>query len=64
MPLADTILRTAEHPRLRLPKWSSHIMDEVSRSGACPRTTSVVDGGPYTNFGNPWHRKETSTVGR
>jgi len=38
MPLADTLLRMAEAPRLYLPKWSQAILDEVratsSRSGA------------------------------
>jgi hypothetical protein len=32
MPLADTLLRFAEHPRLYLPKWSNHIMEEVTRN--------------------------------
>lgn len=32
MPLADTLLRMAEHPRLYLPKWSQQILDEVSRN--------------------------------
>lgn len=32
MPLADTLLRMAEHPRLYLPKWSEQILDEVSRN--------------------------------
>jgi hypothetical protein len=32
MPLADTLLRMAEAPRLYLPKWSQTIMDEVSRT--------------------------------
>jgi predicted nucleic acid-binding protein len=32
MPLADTLLRMAETPRLYLPKWSQTIMDEVTRS--------------------------------
>jgi predicted nucleic acid-binding protein len=32
MPLADTLLRLAEHPRLYLPKWSKHIMDEVTHN--------------------------------
>lgn len=36
MPLADTLLRMAETPRLYLPKWSADIMDEVSRSLAGP----------------------------
>jgi predicted nucleic acid-binding protein len=31
MPLADTLLRMAEAPRLYLPKWSQTIMDEVTR---------------------------------
>ena len=30
MPLADTLLRMAETPRLYLPKWSQTIMDEVT----------------------------------
>jgi predicted nucleic acid-binding protein len=32
MPLADTLLRLAEEPRLYLPKWSHTIMDEVTRN--------------------------------
>ena len=32
MPLADTLLRMAEAPRLCLPKWSQAIMDEVTRN--------------------------------
>jgi hypothetical protein len=32
MPLADTLLRMAEAPRLYLPKWSQMIMDEVTRN--------------------------------
>ena len=32
MPLADTLLRLAEAPRLYLPRWTSEIMSEVSRN--------------------------------
>jgi predicted nucleic acid-binding protein len=32
MPLADTLLRMAEEPRLYVPKWSQLIMDEVTRN--------------------------------
>lgn len=32
MPLADTLLRMAETPRLYLPRWSHMIMDEVTRN--------------------------------
>ena len=32
MPLADTLLRMAETPRLYLPKWTDDIMAEVSRN--------------------------------
>lgn len=32
MPLADTLLRMAEEPRLYLPRWSQMIMDEVTRN--------------------------------
>jgi len=32
MPLADTLLRIAEAPRLYLPKWSQTIMEEVTRN--------------------------------
>jgi predicted nucleic acid-binding protein len=32
MPLADTLLRMAETPRLYLPKWSQMVMDEVTRT--------------------------------
>ncbi len=32
MPLADTLLRMAESPRLYLPQWSPAILEEVSRN--------------------------------
>ena len=32
MPLADTLQRMAEAPRLYLPRWSQAIMDEVTRN--------------------------------
>jgi hypothetical protein len=32
MPLADTLFRMAERPRLYLPMWSNHIMEEVTRN--------------------------------
>ncbi len=32
MPLADTLFRMAETPRLYVPKWSSEIISEVSRN--------------------------------
>lgn len=32
MPLADTLLRLAEAPRLYLPRWSQRIIDEVTRN--------------------------------
>jgi hypothetical protein len=32
MPLADTLLRMAQAPRLYLPKWSATIMEEVTRN--------------------------------
>ena len=32
MPLADTLLRLAGGPRLYLPKWTDHIMDEVNQN--------------------------------
>lgn len=32
MPLADTLLRMAEAPRLYLPKWSQTIVDQVTRN--------------------------------
>ena len=32
MPLADTLLRMAEAPRLYLPRWSKLIMDEATRN--------------------------------
>lgn len=32
MPLADTLLRMAEEPRLYLPRWTQAIMDEVTRN--------------------------------
>jgi hypothetical protein len=32
MPLADTLLRMAESPRLYLPKWSDEALAEVTRN--------------------------------
>jgi hypothetical protein len=32
MPLADTLFRMAEHPRLYLPHWAEEILDEVTRN--------------------------------
>src|ERR1700691_5208514 len=32
MPLADTLLRMAETPRLYIPKWSDETLREVSRN--------------------------------
>src|ERR1017187_6892216 len=32
MPLADTLLRMAEAPRLYVPRWSQLIMEEVTRN--------------------------------
>lgn len=32
MPLADTLLRMAEEPRLYLPRWPQKIMEEVTRN--------------------------------
>jgi predicted nucleic acid-binding protein len=32
MPLADTLFRMAEHPRLYVPRWTAEIMEEVSRN--------------------------------
>ena len=32
MPLADTLLRMAEDPRLYLPRWTDEIMEEVTRN--------------------------------
>src|SRR5579871_6904630 len=32
MPLADTLLRLAEEPRLYIPQWTNEIMAEVTRS--------------------------------
>jgi predicted nucleic acid-binding protein len=32
MPLADTLLRMAENPRLYVPRWSSEIMAEVTKN--------------------------------
>ncbi len=42
MPLADTLLRMAESPRLYLPKWSKDILAEVSRNltGKWNKTTA------------------------
>jgi predicted nucleic acid-binding protein len=48
MPLADTLLRLAEEPRLYVPKWSDEILDEVSRNIAGP----------------PWHLQPKSITRR
>jgi len=32
MPLADTLLRMAETPRLYLPKWSEETLQEITRN--------------------------------
>jgi hypothetical protein len=32
MPMADSLLRMAEEPRLYVPKWPQLIMDEVTRN--------------------------------
>jgi hypothetical protein len=32
MPLADTLLRTAETPRLYMPRWGDDILREVSKN--------------------------------
>ncbi len=41
MPLADTLLRMAEAPRLYLPRWSQLIMDEVTRNLIAKRNMPV-----------------------
>jgi hypothetical protein len=41
MPLADTLLRMAEAPRLYLPNWSQAIMDGPQRS-PCARGCGSV----------------------
>jgi hypothetical protein len=49
MPLADTLLRMAEAPRLYPPKWSHMIMDEVTRNltqnGICPSRRRAAGSG-------------------
>lgn len=48
MPLADTLLRLAEEPRLYIPMWSEQILDEVSRN----------------LLGPPWHLRQTAVERR
>ena len=42
MPLADTLLRMAETPRLYLPRWSHDIMSEVSRNLTGPKWNKSI----------------------
>jgi predicted nucleic acid-binding protein len=57
--LRDTLLRVAEPPRLYLPRWSSEIMDEVTRTlenklGLSPVQTAHLVGQLRQHFGICW----------
>ena len=59
MPLADTLLRMAEAPRLYLPKWSQAIMDEVTRNlinkcGVEPEKACRREGELRRHFPEAW----------
>lgn len=59
MPLADTLLRMAEHPRLYLPMWSNHIMEEVNRNlitkwGKSPDKAAWREGKLREAFPEAW----------
>jgi hypothetical protein len=46
MPLADTLFRMAEHPRLYVPRWTAEIMEEVSRNHARHREEQLRSAFP------------------
>ena len=59
MPLADTLLRLASDPRLYLPKWTDHIMAEVSRNlqenfGLTAEQTAYRESEIRRHFGEAW----------
>jgi predicted nucleic acid-binding protein len=57
--LRDTLLRIAEPPRLYLPRWSSDIMSELTRTlqnkrGLSPEQTTRLAGQLREHFGDCW----------
>ena len=59
MPLADTLLRLAETPRLYTPRWSADIMAEVSRNlvsqlGKTPQQAAVREQALRQHFPEAW----------
>src|SRR6266581_4742442 len=59
MPLADTLLRLASDPRLYLPKWTDHIMAEVSRNlqenfGLTAEQAAYRESEIRKHFGEAW----------
>ena len=53
MPLADTLLRMAEAPRLYLPRWSQAIMDEVTRNLIAKWDMAHEKGNPLLDKSTP-----------
>lgn len=67
MPLADTLLRMAESPRLYLPKWSDDIIAEVSRNllGKWNKTPEQVqrrENALRAHFPEAWVEGYTSLI--
>jgi hypothetical protein len=61
MPLADTLLRLAEEPALYRPRWSSQIIEEMSRNlmgklGLTPEQVLRREGQMRTFFAESWVR--------
>jgi hypothetical protein len=59
MPLADTLPRMAEAPRLYLPKWSQTILDEVTRNfiakwGMAPEKARRREEELHRHFPEAW----------
>lgn len=59
MPLADTLLRLAAEPRLYLPRWTDHIMAEVSRNlqenfGLTVEQAAYRESEIRKHFGEAW----------
>jgi predicted nucleic acid-binding protein len=59
MPLADTLLRLADGPRLYLPKWSDQIMAEVTRAlqenfGLSPQKARYRESEIRRHFPEAW----------
>jgi len=59
MPLADTLLRLAAEPRLYLPRWTDHIMAEVSRNlqenfGLTAEQAAYRESEIRKHFGEAW----------